>query len=637
MIVVFAALAAVCLYLAPLAVGLPMLAKRWPDRGAARVLDVALVLTVDAYATLSLARFAPLYIAVWIARAAWLALGVASLVRARPTRESALTVWRSFDRDAALQYATLAFAAVALTSTLSYGYVIWDREFHAPLVSALRTQTMPFDWVLAPVVPLRYHYLGDAIASMIQILSGNVISSGLALSLAHDLFLSLAPITLYATLRAAGARAGAGWLGALSMCVLLAGPLSFLRDDAHHQFTTTGSLSLCGNSYLCFLTLSYRPANAPGAYFMVALVSLLAARLASSSKTAHTDEVTAAQLIACIASLIMLDEASVGLLGLALGAAWIVYPQSLASTRASGFALLLSLAVTLVVICVMFYSPLAARGGGGPVHRVAIVPARLLGIYGQREYTFAEAAGRREAFFDAFPCLSVTVMALWFSLRLRSRAIAGLAAFMSTLTVVGLFGLFKVNVNDDPSEAQRFIMAPVLLAPAVGAVILVLAAGRATLSRAVMLVAIGLPVVSTLLWYKSFVIETAADQHRFGDMHSLDCRESAGRMRRGRPTLRYASSAAIWRYAPCQPTFLPGRRSTGWDASLLSAFGAEAIDSIRRSDPRIPFTSVVCARANDPDAVCEWAATHARCVPVGLGLRECHLDATQRAELLRQF
>lgn len=637
MIVVAAALLAVCLYLSPLVVALPLLARRWPDRGAARALDVPLVLAVDAYATLTVARAVALWAAVWIARAAWASLGVAALVRARPTRASVTAAWRSLDRDAALQYATLALAAVALTSTLSYGYVIWDREFHVPLVSALRAQTMPFQWVLAPVGPLRYHYLGDAIAAMIQTLSGDVISSGLALSLAHDVFLSLAPITLFATLRAAGARAGAGWLGALSLCVLLAGPLSFLRDDALHPFTTTGSLSLCGNSYLCFLTLSYRPANAPGAYFMVALVSLLAARLAPSSKPSQSDEATAAQLIACVASLSMLDEASLGLIGLSLGVAWVAHPRCLASTRARGLALLLTLAVTIAVTCAAFYSPLVARGGGGPVHRVAIVPARLLGIYGQRTYTFAEAAGRREALFDAFPCLSVAVMTLWFALRLRSRAIAGLAAFTCALTALGLFGLFKVNVNDDPSEAQRFMMAPVLLAPAIGAVTLVLAAGRATLSRALMLAAIGLPVLSTLLWYKSFVIETAANQHSFGDMHALDCRVAAGRVRRGRPSLRYASHAAIWRFAPCQPSFLPGRRDTGWDGSLLSAFGAAAIDSIRRSDPRIPFTSVVCAAGDDPDSVCDWATTHARCVPAGAGLRECLLDASQRAALLQEF
>lgn len=636
MIVALAAALAVCLYLAPLVVALPVLNARWPGRGLARALDVALVLTVDAYVTLLVARVAPLGVAAWITRGLWLALGVAIVARRRVSPAALIGAVRGVDRDAALEFATLAFAAVALVSTLSYGYVIWDRAFHIPLVSSLRTQTMPFEWVLAPLAPLRYHYLGDSIAAVLQSLSGDVISAGLALTLAHDLFLALAPVTLYATLRSMGARAGAGWLGALSLCVLLAGPFSFLRDDAHHPFTTTGSLSLCGNSYLCFLTLSYRPANAPGAYFMVALVSVLASRLAASSRAAQRDDLTAALLVSCVASLIMLDEASVGLLGLALGAAWIVHPDVIASTRLRGFATLLALAATLVVIAVVFRSPLAERGGGGPVHRVAIVPARLLGIYGQRAYAITEPTGKREAFFDAFPCLSVAALSLWFALRLRSRAVASLGAFMSVLTAIGLFGLFKIDVNGDPSEAQRFVMAPVLLAPAIGAAVLVLAAGRATVSRAVLLAAIGLPCLSTLLWYKSFVIETAAQQREFGDMFSLDCRVAAGPIQRGHPRLRYASAAAIWRYAPCQPSFLPGRRSTGWDLSLLSAFGAEAIDSIRRSDPGEPITSVVCAR-EDGDEVCEWAREHARCSPIGVGLRECRLDAAQRAALLRAF
>ena len=41
---------AVALYLLPLAIALPLLADRWPDRGPARVLDVALVLALDAFA-----------------------------------------------------------------------------------------------------------------------------------------------------------------------------------------------------------------------------------------------------------------------------------------------------------------------------------------------------------------------------------------------------------------------------------------------------------------------------------------------------------------------------------------------------------------------------------------------------------
>ena len=72
--------------------------------------------------------------------------------------------------------ATLAAVTVAFLSTLSYGYVIWDREAHIPLVSSLRTQSFPFDWALVPVAPLKYHYLGDAIAAMLQSLSGDVIT-----------------------------------------------------------------------------------------------------------------------------------------------------------------------------------------------------------------------------------------------------------------------------------------------------------------------------------------------------------------------------------------------------------------------------------------------------------------------------
>jgi hypothetical protein len=326
-------------------------------------------------------------------------------------------------------------------------------------------------------------------------------------------------------------------------------------------------------------------------------------------------------------------------MGLGLGCAWLASPHVLASTRARGLALLVGLLVTIVTVTLVFHGALSPGGGGAPVHQIRVVPARLLGIYGQPAYTLRESIGRREAFFDAFPSASVALLAAWFAARLRSRAIATLALFMGVVTAVGLFALFKVDVNSDPIESQRFVTAPMLLAPVVGAMVLALAAGRATLSRAVMLVAIGLPSLSTVLWYKSFVIETAAQQPGpFGEVHARDCREATGPLQHGAPKLRYFSGASVWRYAACQPTLLPGRRSSGWDVSLLNAYGAEAIDAVRRSDARRPLHSVVCMREPvDSDPVCAWARANATCAPVGRELTECVLTATTRAALLRAF
>jgi hypothetical protein len=72
--------------------------------------------------------------------------------------------------------------------------------------------------------------------------------------------------------------------------------------------------------------------------------------------------------------------------------------------------------------------------------------------------------------------------------------------------------------------------------------------------------------------------------------------------------------------------------------SLLNAYGAEAIDAVRRSDARRPLHSVVCMREPvDSDPVCAWARANATCAPVGRELTECVLTATTRAALLRAF
>lgn len=300
----------------------------------------------------------------------------------------------------------------------------------------------------------------------------------------------------------------------------------------------------------------------------------------------------------------------------------------------------MGLVVTIVTVTLVFHGALSPGGGGAPVHQIRVVPARLLGIYGQPAYTLRESIGLREAFFDAFPSASVALLAAWFAARLRSRAIATLALFMGVVTAVGLFALFKVDVNSDPIESQRFVTAPMLLAPVVGAMVLALAAGRATLSRAVMIVAIGLPSLSTLLWYKSFVIETAAQQPGpYGEVYARDCREATGPLQHGAPKLRYFSGASIWRYAGAPAHAAPGPpQQRGGCAPPLTAFGGEAIDSVRRSDARRPLHSVVCMREPvDTDPVCAWARANATCAPVGRELTECVLTPTTRAALLQAF
>ena len=628
------ALLAVVLYLAPLAVGLPIYERACGARGPAVVYGVPLVLGVDALAMLLVARLFPLGAAVWALRGAWLVLGVADRLRHRggPSTRS--------PRDLVAAGCALLLAAgtVALTAPLSYRFVIWDRDWHVPLVSSLRAQTVPFANVFVPA-PLRYHYLGDALAAALQSLSLGHVHAALALSLAHDVHLALLPVALFFVLRATGTRLAAPVLALAAACAPLAGPFSAMRPGVGNPLAEgVRSLQLCGNGHLSFLTLGYRPHTVVAAFYLTMFVALLTARDATRA-AAPSPRWIGAGLVVVAGTLTLLDETSLGIAGLGLGVAWLLAPATLGSSRVRA---LVVPAACLAAIGVVTVVHRGALGPGGPVHAMTLHPARVLGLYGQPTLALTDHDAWKQLFFDLSPTVITALLALWVAARSRRHASVAVAALYATVVAISSFLWMRVDVNGDPAESQRFLFGAVALAPGVACLALAAAQGMPA-TRLALLLTLLAPSASSLLWYRAFYGEGHTYPpyvSAFGPVYTTDCVASTGPVARGAPAVRYVEGASLYAFAGCQPTRLPGIAGGGWDVAIHPAPPWLGVQVLRGAAASHPVHSVVCGEGSENrDRVCAWALRRLPCVASAPGspLRECVLDAAARQELLHQF
>jgi hypothetical protein len=218
--------------------------------------------------------------------------------------------------------------------------------------------------------------------------------------------------------------------------------------------------------------------------------------------------------------------------------------------------------------------------------------------------------------------------------------VSGVATVV-TVTVLAIYGLLKIEVNHNPEENQRFVTVGVVLAPVIGAFVVVLA-DRTPVARVILVTAVLLPSISSLLWYKSFVIETAREARYttgFGP-YDNDCREQTGPTNGGPPKLRYVERPAIWTYTNCQPTLLGGERPSSWNLAIHPGFDSGAIDMARATRGVVPIESMICMRGSvGHDGPCAWGLRNLQCHPLALrsNLVECALTPATREELMHRF
>jgi hypothetical protein len=631
-----AALQALLLYLAPLAALMALRSRR--DRPLWEIaLDVPLAVALDLLLIHVLARVLRLETAVIVSRPLWLgAAAVAWLVRAR---RGARPEWPAALRGADLGLALLAAAAaVAVSLVLSRApYAIWDRRLHIPLVSALRAQKIPFSSPFDAGVQFYYHFAGDVLAAELQVLSSGVIGASHALSLAHDAMFGLLGATVALLVRGLGVRSA--WVPPVAaLALVLEGPVTFLRAEKK---------LFNGYSFTNWLTLSYRPHVSLAALLYVGVIGAAFVRLRDRDGRAPAVPVarTAPVLLACAATLAITDEASLGLLGLALGLTWLVAPEVLHEKRLVGVGLLAGLAAALVLPNLAFGG---ALGPGAPHRALLVVPWRSPG-YHNPPLSLGTAGGAIHLFWDFGPAIFTWLGGLLAMRSTQSRALRVSFAFFTALFVPSVLGLTRLEIGGEAYEAHRFATAVALLAPALalGWTWLVMrrdagGGSRVPVSAAVLVASMAMGPVSTTQW---LLQQAPIEAHKYEqfwsheDPYAIDCRADYGARLGESPRLEYVAKGIFHGYTGCHPAWVPGRRvAKQWDIKTESLVERPALAEVEKITPAADPLRMECpAGATDfADPACAWAMARKLCAPLGRSVLRCDVPAGDRKAMLKE-
>lgn len=615
-----ASLAAALIFLVPVFVFVALRAREDSELWEL-ALDIPLAIAVDLFSVMTLAFVLELGLATLVSRALWLAGGVTWLVVRRQHRPR----WpKQLTPRVLFSVAVAAATAVTLSMQVSRTYSIFDRWWHIPLVASIGGQTMPFHNVLDPHQRVFYHFSGDVHAAMLQATSFDVIHSALALSLAHDIQFGLIGCVLGLVFSWAGfQRIAAFVLGPLA--ILAAGPMTIFRDGvrtAQH-----------GYSIINLLSLSFRPHMALGDLLLIGFVTTVVVRV--TADPAPPPAKTVLPLVAITATLAITDEASLGVIALALGLVWLVWPEVVHPTRMRGLLVFGGLAVALVLPNLLFSG---ALNPGSQHHKFTFVPLRSPGCY-TPVLPLGTKKGQLMLFYDVFPTAAVVVgMGLHFLTRRRARA-RGILLVLGLVTVtLSVLLLTGVDMDHQPVENHRFMLVSELVAPLLG--MLCLAPGRSWIEKrskaspyAIALVVTGMlaGALSTGDWLYGICPGWAATYKKYWaniDHYQVDCRTDAGARLGTRPVPTYLDRSLAYLYSGCVPLYTAGERNRpGWKL-LIGApeQGMRAVDKMKRWPIADRGLRAVCPQGNrQRDPVCRRAVASGTCRDVGRYAQLCRL------------
>lgn len=509
-------------------------------------LDIPLAVALDLMGLMLLGRFMTMELAVLVSRPLWLIGGGIWTVRRK--RRGELAWPRALGKREVGAVALTVLVSVVLSTTFSRNCLSFDRGWHIPLSTAIRGQTLPFSNVYGPGKPLAYHFAGDVLAAALQTLSGLYIHSSLALSLSHDLMFALAGATLALLLCWLGLDSPAP-VAVLAQAPLLAGPATLLVSS--HALGQ-------GYNFITLYKLGFRPHTALALLFAVGFFAAVLVRMRERATPPPT-LVTALVLIAMTGAMAVTDELSIGLLGLCLGATWLVFPDVIAEKRTHGIAVLVGLLAALVLASVVFHSTLVS-GVGQPV---AWVPARSPGYY-RRPLSLATHTARIVLLRDVLPTLGIWLGACVALLRDRNRERVREIVFLTVLFGVSVLCLTHVDIGQRSVESHRFMTAALLLLPVGAFSWLFPLRPRIGLAETLTLAGMTLGAVSSLDWWAHESVRGAgqctAPSMYFAQQDLLDvnCRKFVDAHFGQRPVPMYLDKPIAYAVAGCRPVYTSG-------------------------------------------------------------------------------
>ena len=607
---------AVALYVIPFVIALLARGARRP-RTWELALDIPLVFAVDLLGVLVLALVLRLDWAILTSRVIWAALGGWAAYRRRLAWPRCLDL-----RSSVLVGLSAAFGAQA-SLWLSRDWTIWDRRQHMPLVASIEGQRVPFQNIYEPGPPLHYHYSGDVHAAMFRALSFEHISSGLALSLSHDVIYAIIGAVV-ALLLVEKARPAAALVAFAVAAVLLHGPV-MEKPAAGFKFT--------GHMYQNFLCVGFRPHLPVSGLLVIGMVAIVCARATQGSPR---PSYVAAVMVPCASLLSLTDETSLAILLASLGVAWLVDGRLLGDRWWHGLAILAAMAAGAVLTNLIFQGSLAP---GGPVQKIEVLPARIADIRNGPRPLWDEE-GRRQLAYDLFPFTAPALGVVWAVLAKPTRKLLALAALPCAAIVLSTCLGTKIRINGDEGvEAERFFIA-VFFIVLIVAFWLMPRMPRWSVSTALVIVGPAASIFFTFWWFRAASAEVLSGSeatHRLLgiNLYNVDCRRAADARLGDVPELTYVDEPVWYFYTTCRAVFEAGQTVPPWPLKIKSAFETP----LHLSE----FNKMVAPDATVP-AICwkndghnDWVCTRLRqtneCIPEGDTFLRCPFPPDIRREL----
>lgn len=613
---------ALFLYLVPVAVALLCRARREMDAGEAAAL-IPTAVSADLLLTLLFTHVFELQTAVMLVRALW-GLGGAGYLVTRWRRDKTLPgrpAW--LDAWTVLAVCLAAYAATKLSMDMSRECHNADRGWHIPLMTSLGGQQLPFRNVYEPQHPLAYHYTGDVLGVMFQTLSGMHLHSSLALTLSRDTMYGLVGATMALFCRSLGFR-GVTVAVLAGLGVLLAGPMTVVTHQP----------KLVTYSYVNFYRLSFRPHASLSALLTVGIVGTVLARVRGVGPA----KPLSAGIAVMVGAMAITDEATIALLGLSLGCAWLVYPKILGDKWWHGAIWLAGLLVAVTLPQMIFSGSLSA---GAPKHVMEIVAPRAPGyLRTPLPLEGTDPRGRWAMIYDVMPQACVLFAATWLLVRQRSRALLSVWAFAVSSFAVAYWLFTRVEIDKMPVENHRFWIAPMLALPVLG--MYIVREAKDVFPKFLVVSGLVAGALSSLAWIynpqtrASFCTQPSRYKSPY-DFYKVDCVKHAGASLGGSATPTYLEEAAAYLYAGCHPTFTAGPTHRVWKDTAIGA-ASSGMAALRDIDKNMLAKDapldVVCKQRGSKDPICQAARDVGQCQKLGRELERCVLPAGERARLL---
>jgi hypothetical protein len=609
-----------------------VLRTRPGQRGWWLAVDIPAALALDLLVTVLISRVFVLDVAVWLTKGSWVVLG--ALVFFYRWRRGWRPSWPvDLPRAAVTQALLVGLAALALSLSMTRPCAIWDRQFHVPFLTSLRGQTSPFVTVYEPWKTLHYHYGGNLLAASLQATSFSILHASHALSLVHDLSCFWLGVTVTLVLRRLGLKQTPLLLLAY-LVMYFASPVPLIAGK-HRPY-------LGGYSSSTYLSLSLRPHVALGMLALLPFFAMPLVRLTELDEDISWRDL-AIPLLPLIPFLLIVDEFSVGVLGLGLAAVWLLYPRVFAINRRQGLYLFVGLAVA------MLFGVLVMNGTvspGAPNYRLRFSFPSSPGFYtlAHRLDTFA---GIRYFVSDLLGILTVLVVGGWLVLRNRHPLFVGGFVMYATVTGISLLLFSTLLYAGSGRENHRFVTALMLFCPVFAVAWLVPRSGvrvnHAGVAELCMMLALLLAAVSGLDWNTGPGVDSCKDGHISLSFYGTNCRAEVGAaIVTERPRPMYFDPAIQYLFIGCRPAFMVGPAASLDGHDLKVGQAQSGIAALREfsNEPRFqapdaPIT-VACAREKSEDPACKLLQdTAGACKPAGSSVSICSMTSEQLKRVLQ--